>query len=194
MFEYNKLEKMIIIMFNLIAFVTFIMLSNLLQSVVIGAFIFLLFGFVNMAIPEDKRLHASSLIHCFILSNLYLFLCLFVFNFSLNYNGYIESVCLVILLILSASLFTSNILWWKGKNSNYSDIDEFIRFNEFDDKMIEFEDKLKEKDNLLYLLYKYRFKDNYTFNEISEKTGLENPRIAEKLDKIAFSLRIYCGI
>lgn len=194
MFEYNKLEKVIIIMFNLIAFITFLILSNLLQSIAIGACIFLTFGFVNMTIPEDKRLHASNLIHCFILSNLYLFLCLFIFNFSLKYSGYVESVCLVILLILSGSLFTSDILWWKGRSSNYADIDEFIKFNEFDDKLIEFENKLKEKDNILYLLYKYRFKENYTFNEIYEKTGLENPRIAEKLDKIAFSLRIYCGI
>ena len=48
--------------------------------------------------------------------------------------------------------------------------------------------------HLLFLLYKYRFKENYTFAEISERTGLENPRIAEKLEQIALSIRLYCGI
>lgn len=63
-----------------------------------------------------------------------------------------------------------------------------------DDKLLEFERKLKEQDNLLFLLYKYRFKENLTFAEISEKLDLENPRIVEKLNTIAFSIRIYCGI
>ena len=83
---------------------------------------------------------------------------------------------------------------WKGKKSNYADIEEFIKYNEMEDKLIDFEKKLKDKDDLLFLLYKYRFKENYTFAEISERTGLENPRIAEKLEQIALSIRLYCGI
>lgn len=83
---------------------------------------------------------------------------------------------------------------WKGKNSKYQDIDDYIKYNSMSDDLMNFEKKLKENDNLLYLLYKYRFKENYTFAQIAEKTELDNPRIAEKIDKIAFSLRIYCGI
>ena len=61
-------------------------------------------------------------------------------------------------------------------------------------KIVELEKKLKERDNLLYLLYKYRFKENLTSALIAEKTDLETPRVSEKIDKVAFSLRIYCGI
>ena len=60
--------------------------------------------------------------------------------------------------------------------------------------MIEYEEKLKSQDNLTYLIYKYRFKDKMTFSQIGERLDLENPRIAEKLDQIAFSFRIYFGI
>lgn len=96
--------------------------------------------------------------------------------------------------VLSGKADITDLYQWKGRNSNYSDIDEFIKYNEMSDELMQFEKKLKEQDNLLFLLYKYRFKENYTFAQISERTDLDNPRIAEKLDKIAFSLRIFCGI
>jgi hypothetical protein len=83
---------------------------------------------------------------------------------------------------------------WKGKDTKYSDIDEYIKYNSMETKVIEYEEKLKSQDNLTYLIYKYRFKDKMTFSQIGERLDLENPRIAEKLDQIAFSFRIYFGI
>lgn len=88
----------------------------------------------------------------------------------------------------------NDLYQWKGKSSKYSDIEEYIKYNSMNDTLIEFEKKLKEQDTLLFLLYKYRFKENLTFAEISEKLDLDNPRIVEKLNTIAFSIRIYCGI
>ena len=88
----------------------------------------------------------------------------------------------------------NDLYQWKGKSSKYSDIEEYIKYNSMNDTLLEFERKLKAQDNLLFLLYKYRFKENLTFAEISEKLDLDNPRIVEKLNTIAFSIRIYCGI
>lgn len=87
-------------------------------------------------------------------------------------------------------------LGWKSKSqrSKYADIEDFIKYNSMDSNLIDFENKLKAKDNLSYLIYKYRFIDKLTFSEISERLDLDNPRIVEKLDNIAFSLRLYCGI
>lgn len=87
-----------------------------------------------------------------------------------------------------------DIYQWKGKETKYSDIDEFIKYNPMNDKLLEFENKLREQDNLLFLLYKYRFKEKLSFSQISEKLDIDNPRIVEKLNTIAFSIRIYCGI
>lgn len=87
-------------------------------------------------------------------------------------------------------------LGWKTKSqkSKYSDIEDFIKYNPMDNNLLDFENKLKAKDNLSYLIYKYRFIDKLTFAEISERLDLDNPRIVEKLDNIAFSLRLYCGV
>lgn len=54
--------------------------------------------------------------------------------------------------------------------------------------------KLKNADNLTYMLYKYKFKENRTFEEISQLLDIETNRITEKLDKIDFAIRIYCKI
>ena len=109
-----------------------------------------------------------------------------------------------IFVILLLSAFTgylstgkadiSDMYMWKGKSSNYQDIDDYIKYNAMSDELLEFEKKLKERDNLLYLLYKYRFKDNLTHAQIAEKTDLDTPRVSERIDKVALSLRIYCGI
>ena len=87
----------------------------------------------------------------------------------------------------------SDMYMWKGRSSNYQDIDDYIKYNPMSDELLEFEKKLKERDNLLYLLYKYN-KENLTHAQIAERTDLETPRVSEKIDKVAFSLRIYCGI
>lgn len=105
----------------------------------------------------------------------------------------------ILLTIFSGFIATgradiNDIYQWKGTQTKYADIEEYIKYNSMDSKLIEFENKLQDKDKLLYLLYKYRFKEKMTFSEISEKLDMENPRIVEKLNTIAFSIRIYCGI
>ena len=77
----------------------------------------------------------------------------------------------------------------------YYDIEEYIKYNTTNSKLINFEYNLKRKDDLLYLIYKYRFIDSLSFSQISEKlNGMENARIVEKLDQIALAIRISCGI
>ena len=59
---------------------------------------------------------------------------------------------------------------------------------------MEFEEKIKNRDNVDYLIYKYRLKDGKTFGEISELLDMDGPRIVERLDRVAFAMRLYCGI
>lgn len=87
-------------------------------------------------------------------------------------------------------------LGWKSKTdkSKYQDIVDFIKYNPLDDKLLEFEEKVKRTSNLEYLIYKYRFREGKTFKEMSELLDMESPRIAQRLEKIAFAIRLYCGI
>jgi len=176
--------------FNIVETIVIFMIGLIFKlSPTLIIVLMLVFFFTRLLCGQPK--HYNKWYRCFVWSAL-----TFTSVFALTDLGLVANILLTIFtgFIATGRADIKDLYQWKGKNSNYSDIDEFIKFNEFDDKLIEFENKLKEKDNLLYLLYKYRFKENYTFADISEKTGLENPRIAEKLEKIAFSLRMYCGI
>ena len=140
-----------------------------------------------------KTLHFKTWYRCLIWSSL-IMLSLFVLL-------KIDLVLSIIFAIFSAFIMTgkSNIndmyLWTnKGESSKYQDIIDYIKYNEYDTKLLEFENKLKSSNNLDYLIYKYRFKDGKTFSAITELLDMESARIVEHLDKIAFALRMYCGI
>ena len=83
----------------------------------------------------------------------------------------------------------------RKEDGKYFDIEEYVKYNKTNSDLLNFEENLKRRDDLLYLIYKYRFIDNATFSQISEKlNGMENARIVEKLDQIALAIRINCGI
>lgn len=106
----------------------------------------------------------------------------------------------VLFTIFSAFIMTgkSNIndmyLWNNNKQGKYKDIEDFVKYNEFNPKLLDFEENLKRKDGLLFLIYKYKFRDGLKFKEISEILKLDNPRIVESLDRIALAFRINLGI
>lgn len=141
----------------------------------------------------SKALHFKTWYRCLVWSLLIL-LSLFILL-------KVDLIVSILFAIFSAFIMTgkSNIkdmYLWSGKNepSKYQDIMDFIKYNELDDKLIEFENKIKAKDSVEYLIYKYRFKEGKTFSEISEILDMDSPRITQQLDKIAFAIRLYCGI
>lgn len=173
---------------TLIIFLTGVMLSLDIRYVILIMLTFMisrgLFG---------KALHFKTWYRCLIWSTL-IMLSLFVLL-------KVDLIISILFAIFSAFIMTgkSNIkdmyMWNNcGEPSKYADIVEFIKYHSFDDDLIEFENKLKSMDTVEYLVYKYRFKEGKTFSEISELLDLDNPRIVEKLDKVAFAIRIYCKI
>ena len=139
-----------------------------------------------------KTLHFKTWYRCLVWSTLVM-LSLFLFL-------KIDLILSIIFAIFSAFIMTgrsnvNDLYFWNnnGEPSKYQDVIEFIKYNEFDDSLLEFERKLKER-NPEYLIYKYRFKENKSFADISELLEMDTPRIAEYLDKIAFAIRLYCKI
>ena len=151
--------------------------------------IFVLFAMIRIGL--GGAMHYKSPYKCAIWS-LLVFLSLFV----VAKVGFAISLIMAVFCayILTTKGNINDIFMWKGKDSKYKDIEEYIKYNSLQTELLEYEEKIKKQDNLNYLIYKYRFKDNLTFAEIANRLDLENPRIAEKLEQIAFSFRIYFGI
>ena len=178
------------IIFN-IAETALIFLVGMLLKLEIRDIILVMLCFMVSRGFFGKSLHFKTWYRCLVWSLLILLSLFLILK--------VDLVTSILFTIFSAFIMTgrSNIndmYLWKGTSTKYADIEEYIKYNSMNNTLLEFERKLKEQDGLLFLLYKYRFKDNLTFSEISERLDMDNPRIVEKLDKIAFSLRIYCGI
>lgn len=176
---FNIIETIIIFMIGLI--------FNLNASFIIVLMV--TFFLTRLLCGQPK--HYNKWYRCFVWS-----LLTFTSVYALTDLHIIVTILLTIFagFIATGRADINDLYQWKGKSSKYSDIEEYIKYNSMNDTLLEFERKLKAQDNLLFLLYKYRFKENLTFAEISEKLDLDNPRIVEKLNTIAFSIRIYCGI
>ena len=181
------------LIFN-IAETVIIALMGILLKLPINYVVLVMLTFLIARGSFGKPLHFKTWYRCLIWSAL-IMLSLFVL---LN----VDLVVSITFAIFAAFIMTgksnvNDMYLWKNSNepSKYQDIIDFVKYNEFDDKLLEFERKIKERSNLEYLIYKYKFKDSKTFNEISELLdNMDNPRIVEHLDKIAFAIRLYCGI
>ena len=83
---------------------------------------------------------------------------------------------------------------WKGNASKYEDVMEYIKLHPLDSKLLEFEEKLKSKNDVQYLIYKYRFKERLSFQQIEDRIELPTQRISDELSSIALAIRVYCDI
>ena len=178
------------IIFN-VSEISVIILAGKLLGLKLEIMLMIMCSFVMIRISLGGAMHYKSPYKCAIWS-LLVFLSLFV----LTNVGFGVSIIMAIFcaFILTTNGKINDAFMWKGKDTKYSDIEEYIKYNSMETKLIEYEEKLKNQDNLTYLIYKYRFKDKMTFSQISERLELENPRIVEKLNQIAFSFRIFFGI
>lgn len=178
------------IIFNL-AEISIIFLAGKMMGIKLEIMLLIFTIFVMIRISLGGAMHYKSPYKCAIWS-LLVFLSLFV----LTNVGFGVSIIMAIFcaFILTTNGDINDAFMWKGKDTKYSDIEEYIKYNSMETKLFEYEEKLKKQDNLTYLIYKYRFKDKMTFSQMSERLELENPRIVEKLNQIAFSFRIFFGI
>lgn len=139
----------------------------------------------------NKSMHYKDWYRCLIWSLLVMT--------SLFLVGKLDVFSIIILTIYTAFISTekadiNNMYMWKGKNSKYQDIFDYVKYNSMNKDLIEFEENLKRKDNLLYIIYKYRFVDCLSYSEISDKIEMDTNRINDNIEKIALAIRIYCKI
>lgn len=173
-----------IVLFNLLEMFCIFLIGLLLEiSHDFILMILLLFILVRMVLK--KPLHYKSPYKCFVMT-LSIFLTLFV---VLKVNLYISiGITIFNAFILTGRANIEDTFLWNGKKSKYQNIIDFVKYNP--DKMLPFENQLSQENNLDYLIYKYRFKENMTFQQISELLDIDTPRISEIQDRIALAIRL----
>ena len=179
-----------VLIFNIVETIIIFLLGKIFNVEINIRIMFMVLFFLTRMIAGSPK-HYKKAYQCALWSSL-----VFLSLYSLST---LELPVIILLTIFTAFISTGradivDTYMWKGKDTKYADIEEYIKYNSMQTKLIEYEEKLKNQDNLTFLIYKYRFKDKMTFAQISERLDLENPRIVEKLNQIAFSFRIFFGI
>lgn len=184
------LEHIPIILFNLFEIVC-VYLLGVSISIPENIIIIIMLVFVLFRMLIGKPLHYKSPYRCFVMT-LLIFLSMFV---VFNVNIYVSILFTIFdAVILTGKGNINDMFMWSGKKTQYQDIIDYLKYNPLNDKIKEFEEKIQNQDNLSYLIYKYRFKDLLTFNEISEKLDIETNRITEIQEKVAFTFRVFIGL
>lgn len=180
------------LIFN-VAETALILLIGMLLALPIRDVIMIMLTFMISRGFFGNALHFKTWYRCLVWSSLILLSLFLILN--------VDIVLSTLFTIFAAFIMTgksniADLYLWNNRNepSKYQDVADYVKYHSLDDKLIEFENKIKERDALEYLVYKYRFIDGKTFNEISLLLDMETSRISQLLDKVTFALRIYCGI
>ena len=184
------MKKIPIVLFNILEMIC-VFLSGKLLHVDSNIILITMLIFVLVRMTIGKPLHYKSPYRCFIMTLLVFLSMLVLFKVDLYVS--------ILITIFDAYLLTGranveDMFMWKGKSSKHQDVFDYIKHNSLDNSIVEFERKLKEQDNLAYLIYKYRFKDKLSFEEITNKLDIDSARISEIQDNVAFAFRLIIGI
>ena len=191
--EYSLIEKVIIIAFDVSSFLTFCFFANLLNGLLVGIFLFVIFSVVNAIIPQEKRIHANRLLHCFVLSIFFLISCLIIYKFALNYMSNQDSIILSILLVILANFVTTNCLWWRRNELN-ARVYDYVKFNLDNKDLLKYKEQLKQNDKRKYYIYVYYFEEHKSINKIAKIMDIDMQRIGEEIGTmshhIEFGIRL----
>lgn len=178
------------IIFNVVEILAiFIVGISLKLKLEIIILLFVLFAMVRIKL--GGAVHYKNPIKCAIWS-----FTIFASLFLTSYAGLKISLPITIFCayILTTRGNVDDMFQWK-RESNYNDIDEFIKYSVTDDRkerIKKFEQKLKVEEPQLYDIYSLRFKEGYKHYEIQKMLDIPGSRLTERLNRIATSFRIYC--
>lgn len=87
-----------------------------------------------------------------------------------------------------------NLFFWSGNSLN-KEVFNWVKFNPNNEKLLKYEEKLKQTDKQKYYIFEYRFREFKSYDEIADLMGLDSTaRVAEELKIIShfieYSIRL----
>lgn len=189
----EKISKTLsMLVFDIVETIVIVLIGKLL-NLDIKSIILITFIFVISRNLFGKALHFNSWYKCLVWSSFIALTLFMLFKVDLIISMTFSTFAS---FVMTGKANIGDVYLWNnnGETSKYNDIMEFIKCNQYNTELIEFENMLEHISSTEYLVYKYRFKENKTFNEISNLLDMDNPRIVERLDRVALAIRIYCNI
>ena len=87
----------------------------------------------------------------------------------------------------------NSLFFWGGSTLN-NQVFDWVKFNQSNQKLLKYENDLKENDKQKFFIFKYRFREFKSYKEISELMDMDIQRISDELKVIShfieYSIRL----
>lgn len=85
------------------------------------------------------------------------------------------------------------LFFWGGNKLN-KEVFDWVKFNQNNKKLLEYEKHLKEHDHQKYIIFKYRFREFKSYSDISKLMDMDTQRISDEIKIIShfieYSIRL----
>ena len=177
------------IIFNVIEFLVIILIGILLEIQFVDIMcIILLFGIIRML--TKSAIHYKNWKLCLLWSTLQMFSLFLVYK-----TGVLVSILTIIFAatILSGKGDYKDIFMWGGNNLN-NIVFNWVKFNQDNEKLFNYEKKLRETDRQKYFIFIYRFREFKSYSQIASLMDMDVQRISEEIKTmshfIEYSIRL----
>lgn len=197
-FLFDKPEKLWILILNVTINISWVFLLGLfINKSLINTIIIIIVW--SLSLKMGKAKHYSSPLKCFLMQVLF-FSAIFLSTYINIYISVLFTIYAKFLLSGWADIDTEveedeeasfkDLTLWKPTNESvHQPLIEYLKYNAITEEYLIAEKLLKEKvDTKTYLIYKRRFIDGYSYEQISQEFDIPNPRIKECLDKCYYFL------
>lgn len=177
------------IIFN-IAEVLVIIIIGFLLELKLNKMIILIMLFSITRMILKQAMHYKDWKRCLVMTTLF-FVSLFVVakvDFSLA----------LLLTIFEALILTgygniNDMFMWGGNKLN-KEVFDWVKFNPNNEKLLKYEQDLKEHDKQKYIIFKYRFREFKSYSDISKLMDIDIQRISDEIKVIShfieYSIRL----
>lgn len=179
------------IMFN-VAEIGAIVVVGILFKVPIPYIISIFVCFILNRLIFRKSMHYKDWYLCFIWSTL-LFISFFLLS-KIDIHLASISTCLFIFFTNKVDIKDLNKLFFWGGNVLNQEVFDWVKFNQNNEKLIEYENNLKKTDKRKYFIFVYRFREFKSYSEISKIMDIDIQRISDEVKIIShfieYSIRL----
>lgn len=164
------------IVFNISEILAVIYIGILLKLKICESF-FLIILFAILRMLLKNPMHYKDWKRCFIMT-LFFFVGIFI-TFKIN------TIIGLTMTVLGAIILTgkgniNDIFLWGGNKLN-QEVFDWVKYNQDNVKLQNYEKQLKENDKQKYYIFEYRFREFKSYNNIATLMQMDNQRISDEI-------------
>lgn len=177
------------IIFNIAEVLTVLIIGELL-NLGTNRMIILVLLFVITRMALKKAMHYRDWKRCFVMTSLF-FLSLFVVAKADFYVALLMTIFEALILTEHGNI--NDMFMWGGNRLN-KEVFDWVKFNSNNEKLLKYEQDLKEHDKQKYIIFKYRFREFKSYSDISKLMDIDTQRISDEIKVIShfieYSIRL----